>query len=1465
MKEGSLCIKIVIVLLCLSVNSITPVCAETGSDEDTSIRLQSVRFDPVVSIPTEEPANLFIASYPTGIDSYIVQFDGPVIDEYTRQVSGLGVKFYGYVPSHAFIVRMDDATRQKVESLSFVRWVGLYQPAYRISPSVLEGMETDDKTIVNVLLFDVANDVVTSEIQGLDGDIITSSAHKVRVSIDSSKIPDIASIDGVVWIEKYTMPELCNNISAQIMNVDPIVWDTYGLNGTGQIVAIADTGLDTGVNDVTTHDDFKERISDMRSWPIQPGWAPFVENPGADDGASDADSGHGTHVSGSVLGNGTESNGDIKGIAYNASLFFQAIEQWVNMTPAMEAAGYPDGYYLAGIPDGLTDLFQQAYDGGARIHTNSWGSDVDGEYTSRANKTDMFMWNHKDMTILFSAGNAGNDSDRDGVVDYGSIGSPGTAKNVITVGASENLRPSGEGYDGNWNVDWGNDGIFEFPVNPIASDHVSDDSDGMAAFSSRGPCDDDRIKPEVVAPGTNILSTRSSVATGVGWGVCNQYYVYMGGTSMSTPLTAGTCALIRQYYMENISHTPNASLIKATLINGAFDMPGQYVPDETGPTPNNNSGWGRVDLANSIFPTPPKVLLFNDSEFSLSTGQNQSFYYKVANRTVPLNITMVWTDYPAIVPAGGIVNDLDLIVTSPCGDVYHGNDLIAPFNDTLDRTNNVEQVRISSPAIGVYNVTVNAYTVPNGPQDFSLAIIGAVEQVEALTEVEKAIEKGLCWLHATQNPDGSWGSDVGVTSLAALCFLNAGYDETAPDVRDAIGYIRSKVQVDGSIWSGSKTYHTSLATLALVATHNDSYDATIDNAAQWLKNSQWDEDCSWGSVNEDNWYYGGFGYGYHVRPDNSNTQFALMALDAVQSISKDDPLWDKAQVFLNRVQARDESNDQPWANGRTSGGFSYTGNGGTAGSGSINGYGSMTGAGIWGLMLSNAKKDDPRVEAALNWVNINYMWDGNPGMGSIGAGQYYYYLSMSKALTMIGDSIGGQDWYQDLSNNLTALQKPEGYWVNDRSNWAWEDNKDLVTSYAILSLQTRGDIPPEIQRLSWITFILNSSADLHVYDPLGRHVGKNYETGEVEIGIPNATYSEGSENITIHKLIPGNYRIVLIGTGTGEYTLNVTGGVGEDIVAEDSFTSTISEGEVHDADVNVAMITWLTIHIEEPDPIDAMVESATGTGNVSFVTDAGTIEDLAALSESDLPSENPGADFPHGLFSFNITGLSNGATVNVTINFPEDIPTTAEYWKYNTSSGEWYQIPIGSNDGDNIITIMLQDGGIGDNDGATNGIISDPGAPGVSSAPPPSATSSTATGAPKDAYRTNEDVYATGSGFAAGTNVDIYVVPDQDWNNGDPIPADVTGSVETVSVVDGDVGPVLIWHALLVAGVYDIVIDANRNGVYDAPADGLDSGSYGFVVIAGPVLVPTLAPIGIITLIGLLCVIGMIRIRRRFN
>ena len=146
---------------------------------------------------------------------------------------------------------------------------------------------------------------------------------------------------------------------------------------------------------------------------------------------------------------------------------------------------------------------------------------------------------------------------------------------------------------------------------------------------------------------------------------------------------------------------------------------------------------------------------------------------------------------------------------------------------------------------------------------------------------------------------------------------------------------------------------------------------------------------------------------------------------------------------------------------------------------------------------------------------------------------------------------------------------------------------------------------------------------------------------------------------------------------------------------------------------------------------------------------------------------------------------------------------------------------------------------------------------------PPTATSSGATGS-QDTYRTNEDVYAAGSGFATGMNVDIPGSELERWQS-DPFRCHRFGRDRIRC--ESDIAPVLVWHAPLVIGEYDIVIDANRNGVYDAPIDGLDSGSPGFVVVADapptpPVPVPAIAPIGII---GLLCIIGTFMVGRRFN
>ena len=128
----------------------------------------------------------------------------------------------------------------------------------------------------------------------------------------------------------------------------------------------------------------------------------------------------------------------------------------------------------------------------------------------------------------------------------------------------------------------------------------------------------------------------------------------------------------------------------------------------------------------------------------------------------------------------------------------------------------------------------------------------------------------------------------------------------------------------------------------------------------------------------------------------------------------------------------------------------------------------------------------------------------------------------------------------------------------------------------------------------------------------------------------------------------------------------------------------------------------------------AAVATATGSGTATFTVDNGNITGLTAIAENTLPTAGKpsGVTFPHGFFSFNITGIAPGSTVTVTITLPLDVPIGTQYWKYQAGSG-WFSIPIGSDDGDNVITIQLTDGGLGDADGAVNGTIVDPGGTGT--------------------------------------------------------------------------------------------------------------------------------------------------------
>lgn len=675
------------------------------------IKMNGVTLDPAASA-----GNALAAADAKESDYILVQTKEPLTEQQREQLKAAGAAIHEYVSENTYLSGYKPTDLGPVRALPFVEWAGVYHRGFKIQPSLRPSETTTQAGIigeqslglltrrtlhkVDIVLHgdaDPNNPELKTKIAAalrLNPDDLKVGRHKVRANVQERYLDDLASIDEVRQIEPVPERKLFNNIARNIIHAHVLVNGTT-YEGDGEIVVVNDTGFDQG-STTNVHPAFAGRV--LKLVPLgRPGQA-------------DDPDGHGTHVAGSVLGNGNSPGmgGAIQGVAPKARLILQSL--------------LDSGGGLGGIPPDLHDLFDPPYTGDkARIQTNSWGSTTPGlPYDQSAREVDDFIWNHQDCVICFAAGNDGIDGNHDGVNDVSSIGSEAAAKNCITVGASETHRP-------NFELTYGELRPSSWPVNPIFRDDTTDNPDGMAAFSSRGPTKEHRFKPDVVAPGTSILSARSRNATTVPtiFGTSSDpLFFFDDGTSMATPLTAGCVAVIRETLVKNGTPTPSAALIKAILINGCVTLPGQYSPSECGPSPNNSSGWGLVDLAGSIIiPGPNPNGGFGD-EGPLKQGQQTTVVIKVPERGArdvepagvgpTLKATLVWSDPPGAT----LQNDLDLIVTASNGQVRHGN---SGASKNFDRVNNVEQVVWANIPPGDVQITVRAFHITQFPQPWAYA------------------------------------------------------------------------------------------------------------------------------------------------------------------------------------------------------------------------------------------------------------------------------------------------------------------------------------------------------------------------------------------------------------------------------------------------------------------------------------------------------------------------------------------------------------------------------------------------------------------------------------------------------------------------------------------------------------------------------------------------------------------------
>ncbi len=718
---------------------------------------------------------------------HVVQFAGPVRPEWFAALQSTGVRIINYLPHNAYLVYGDTASLERVSRLgedahraadtrdgsgSFKQWDGPYLAAFKLDPSTAEVAPEGTQWYAVQLVADPDTNPATLQLAESFAGKPAVQKYQIAdflnfiVELPSSALTTLAAQEDVISIMPYTEPTLLderqnqiliNSLTAGIPNLST-PYATFltaagfpPLNATftsNFVVDVGDQMVDAG-NTVTgsitpppggppnhttglppTSHFALYRAGDILQ-PSRLAYAKWESTTSPTPGLNDVRGcgiGHGTLCAHIIAGNVPSSLPRALPHAESASPNFY---YGLGVAPFVRIGSSAIfNSSAAFVNPNFTDMLARSYQYGARISSNSWGAAVSGAYNASAQTYDFLVRDaqlpasvhptpgNQEMVIVFAAGNSGPAPQ--------TVGSPATAKNVITAGGSQNTRNAGE------------------------------NAENMYGSSSRGPCADGRRKPEVLAPATAVSGGVLQVGTPnpIGPGSPDPcvtssplpgttgYYRASTGTSFACPAVAGGAALIRQYFLNNSGPpfngtSPSPAMTKAYLMNSAQYMTGTGAGDTLW---SNNQGMGRMAL-DRAFDSAPRVLRDQvPADKFTASGQVRTLAVAFP-ASGPLRITLAWTDVPGATTGSGprLVNDLDLQV-SVSGDTYRGNNFSGANSiagGAFDRLNNAESVFLpagSYPAgtpviiqVSAFNIAGDGVPADSDPldQDYALVVYNA--------------------------------------------------------------------------------------------------------------------------------------------------------------------------------------------------------------------------------------------------------------------------------------------------------------------------------------------------------------------------------------------------------------------------------------------------------------------------------------------------------------------------------------------------------------------------------------------------------------------------------------------------------------------------------------------------------------------------------------------------------------------